>query len=89
MYGIARLMFYLTKLAHSGTLNVKNLLGSMGTVYLRIPPKGEGRGKVIVQTSERLVEFDAVTEGDTGIPNNSDIRVIDILGENVLVVEKS
>jgi len=87
MYGIARLMYYLTKLSHSGTLDVKNLLGGMGTVYLNIPPKGKGKGKVMIQTSERLVEFDAVSESDELIPNNASIRVIDILGENVLVVE--
>ncbi|MCL2632918.1 MAG: NfeD family protein [Oscillospiraceae bacterium] len=88
MYTLAKLMFYLTKLAQTGTLNVKNLLGSMGTVYLTIPPKGEGVGKVMVQTSERLVEFEAVTDEESDIPNNTKVRVIDILGENVLVVEK-
>lgn len=88
MYAIAKVMMYLTKLAQSGTLDVKNLLGSSGTVYLRIPPKGEGKGKVTIQTSERLVEFDAVSEIATEIPNNAGIRVIDILGENVLVVEE-
>jgi hypothetical protein len=87
MYAIARLMYYLARLAHSGTLDVKNLLGSMGTVYLNIPPKGEGKGKVTIQTSERLVEFEAVSENDAAILNNTQIRVIDILGENVLVVE--
>jgi len=86
MYGVARLMYYLMKLAQSGTLDVKNLLGSMGTVYLTIPSKGKGKGKVMVQTSERLVEFDAVSDGEA-IENNASIRVIDILGENVLVVE--
>ena len=86
MYGLARLMVAITKLGHTGTLEVKNLLGSTGTVYLTIPGKGEGKGKVSVQTSERLVEFDAVSETDP-IANNAAIRVIDILGENVLVVE--
>jgi hypothetical protein len=88
MLAIAKVMIYLTKLAHSGTLDVKNLLGSVGTVYLKIPPRGTGRGKVTVQTSERLVEFDAISEIEDDIPNNAQIRVIDILGENVLVVEK-
>jgi len=88
MYAIARVMYQLAKLAHSGTLDVKNLLGSMGTVYLTIPPKGEGKGKVMVQTSERLVEFDAVSESESELSNNAQVRVVDILGENVLVVEK-
>ena len=87
MYALAKIMIQLNKLAHSGTLDVKNLLGNVGTVYLRIPPKGEGKGKVMVQTSERLVEFDAVSETEEEIANNASVRVIDILGENVLVVE--
>jgi len=88
MYALAKIMMYLNRLAHNGTLDVKNLLGNSGTVYLKIPPKGEGRGKVMVQTSERLVEFDAVSESEDYIANNAEVRVIDILGENVLVVER-
>jgi len=88
MFALAKVMMSLTKLAHTGTLDVKTLLGGTGTVYLNIPPKGEGTGKVTIQTSERLVEFEAVSESDEDIPNNAAIRVIDILGENVLVVEK-
>ena len=88
MYALARIMLQLNKLAHCGTLDVKNLLGNSGTVYLRIPPKGEGSGKVTIQTSERLVEFEAVSEAEEEIANNAQIRVIDIVGENVLVVER-
>ncbi|MCL1881007.1 MAG: hypothetical protein FWF76_02385 [Oscillospiraceae bacterium] len=88
MYAMARLMFALLKLAHTGTLDVQNLRGSGGSVYLKIPPKGEGRGKVTIQTSERLVEFDAISEDEGVIPNNAEVRVVDILGGNVLVVER-
>jgi len=89
MFAIAKMMFYLGKLAHNGTLEVSNLVGSTGTVYLKIPPKGEGKGKVTVQTSERSVEFEAVTESAEPIANNAVIKVISIMGENVLVVEKA
>jgi hypothetical protein len=75
-------------MVHSGNLDVKNLLGELGTVYLVIPPKGEGYGKVMIQTSERYVEFEATSEEETPIPGDTPIRVIDILGGNVLVVER-
>ena len=88
MYASALILRKIMKLEHSGTLNVKNLLGSSGTVYLSIPPKGEGSGKVTVQTSERYVEFDAVSNEEISIPNNTQIRVIDITGNNILVVER-
>jgi hypothetical protein len=88
MFAIAKVMFYLSKLAQSGTLEVNKLVGCTGSVYLTIPPKGEGKGKVMVQTSERLLEFEAVSESGTAIANNVIVQVVDIIGENVLVVEK-
>ena len=87
MYGIAKFVQYSAKLAYNGTLNMNSLLGENGTVYIKIPPKGAGQGKVMVQTTDRFVEFEAVSEGEAEIPSNTPIRVVDILGGNVLVVE--
>jgi len=88
MYGIAKLIRLSAKLAYDGTLNINSLLGENGTVYLKIPPKGEGQGKVTVQTGERFVELEAVSEDEAEIPSNTLIRVVDVLGGNVLVVER-
>ena len=88
MYGVAKLIQASKKLAHNGTLNVRNMLGASGTVYLVIPAGGEGRGKVNISSGERFVEFDAVTEEKEALPDGTPIRVTDILGDNVLVVEK-
>ena len=88
MYGVAKLIWASKKLAHNGTLNVRNMLGASGTVYLVIPAGGEGRGKVNISSGERFVEFDAVTEDHESLPDGTPVRVTDILGDNVLVVEK-
>ncbi len=88
MYGVAKLLWVSKKLAQNGTLNVKNLLGASGTVYLVIPGDGENRGKVNVASGERLVEFDAITDGGEALPDGTPVRVIDIRAGNVLVVEK-
>ena len=88
MYGVAKIMQLSKKLAQNGTLNVKNLLGATGSVYLVIPADGKGRGKVNVTSGERLVEFDAITDGTEALPDGTPIRVIDIRSGNVLVVEK-
>lgn len=88
MYGVAKIMQLSKKLAQNGTLNVKNLLGASGTVYLIIPADGESKGKVNVSSGERLVEFDAITEGGEALPDGTPIRVIDIRSGNLLVVEK-
>lgn len=88
MYGVAKVMQVSKKLAQNGTLNVKNLLGAPGTVYLVIPADGDGKGKVNVSSGERLVEFDAITDGNEPLPDGTPVRVIDIRSGNVLVVEK-
>ena len=88
MYGVAKLMQLSRKLAQNGTLNVRNLLGANGSVYLVIPANGKGRGKVNVTSGERLVEYDAITDGSEALPDGTQIRVIDIRSDNVLVVEK-
>lgn len=88
MYGVAKLLWVSKKLAQNGTLNVKNLLGASGTVYLVIPGDGTSRGKVNVSSGERLVEYDAITDGGEALPDGTPVRVIDIRSGNVLVVEK-
>lgn len=88
MYGVAKILQLSKKLAQNGTLNVKNLLGATGQVYLIIPADGNGKGKVNVTSGERLVEFDAMTDGNEALPDGTPIRVIDIRNGNVLIVEK-
>lgn len=88
MFGVAKLMQLSGKLAQNGTINMRNLLGAKGTVYLVIPASGEGKGKVNITTDERSLEFDAITDGKDSIGNGSEIRVTDIRTGNLLVVEK-
>ena len=88
MFGVAKILQLSKKLAQNGTLNVRNLLGASGTVYLVIPADGEGRGKVNVTSGERLVEFDAITDEKEALPDGTPVRVVDIRSGNVLVVEK-
>jgi hypothetical protein len=88
MYGVAKLLWASKKLAQNGTLNVRNLLGASGTVYLVIPGDGKSKGKVNISSGERLVEFDAITDGGEALPDGTPVRVIDIRAGNVLVVEK-
>lgn len=88
MLGVAKLMQVSGKLAQNGTINMRNLLGAKGTVYLVIPATGKGKGKVNITTDERSLEFDAITDGSDPISDGSEIRVTDIRTGNLLVVEK-
>lgn len=88
MYGVAKLIQAMGKLAENGNIVAKNFLGESGTVYLVIPAAGKGTGKVNISVGERCAEFEAVTEDKEAIPSGAAVRVVDIRSENLLVVEK-
>lgn len=46
---MASIAYFMGKLTDSGTLNLNNAKGKVASVYLRIPPKREGTGKVQVK----------------------------------------
>ena len=46
MYLVARLMFASRRLAENGVVNVQNAIGETGTVYIPVPAKGQGEGKI-------------------------------------------
>lgn len=89
MVGVAKIIQAAGKLAQSGNLDPKKFLGETGTVYVTIPAGGKGQGKVNISLGERYTEFDAITEEPENIPSGTNIRVVDIRAENVLVVEKA
>lgn len=88
MFLVAKIIQWSSKLAQNGNFNVKNLLGESGTVYIPIPPKGEGTGKINISCGERFLEFDAVTEEKKTLATGSAVRVVDIISGSTLVVEK-
>ena len=85
---VAKIIQWSSKLTQNGNFNVKNLLGESGTVYIPIPPKGEGTGKINISCGERFLEFDAVSEKDKMLATGSAVRVVDIVAGSTLVVEE-
>lgn len=85
---LAKIMQMSMKLQSSGNININNAIGQQGMVYLIIPPKGKGQGKVNVVIQERLREFEAITESDDSIPTGTGIVVKRIMPPDILVVEK-
>ncbi len=85
---VAMLFVSITRLAQSGTMDVKSAKGRSGEVYLPIPAGRSGRGKITITLQGALREIDAVTEGET-LPRGTAVRVVDIAGNGVLLVEKA
>ena len=88
MFLVAKIIQWSSKLTQNGNFNIKNLLGENGTVYIPIPPKGEGTGKINISCGERFLELDAVCEGDKMLATGSAVRVVDIIAGSTLVVEQ-
>ncbi len=86
MFVVAKLIQMSGKLAEDGTLNLRNAIGETATVYVTIPPKGDGEGKVTMQLQGRFCEMDAVNAGDTSLASGKQVLVTDIIGD-MLVVE--
>ena len=87
MFLVAKLVQLSSKLQENGTQDIKNALGLTATVYIPIPPKGQGYGKVTFTLQGTFTEHEAVTETDTALPVGTDVRIVDVIGDK-LVVEK-
>ena len=85
MFAVAKLIQLSSRLAENGTLDVRNCLGLTGTVYIPIPPKGQGEGKVNVTVQGQLRELSAVSTGDEILKTGSQVRITDIRGDTVVV----
>lgn len=83
---LAAMMRAAMSLQSDGTLNLKNALGSCGSVYLTIPASRSQKGKVSLLVQDRLGEFDAVTDEEQPIPTGSEIVVVGVSGKSTLVV---
>ena len=83
---VAKMVQASRRLAENGALDLKNAIGETATVYLTVPPKNGGSGKITMQLQGRFCEFDAVGAGDTALPTGTQVIVIDVLGD-ALVVE--
>lgn len=85
---VAKMVQASRDLAENGILDMKNAIGETATVYLTVPPKNKGNGKITMRLQGRFGEFDAIQSGDEQIPTGTQVLVTDVRGD-VLVVEQN
>lgn len=73
-------------LRSDGTVNVRNAVGCMGTVYTPIPGERKGEGKIQLLIQNRTEEFLAQTTG-LPLPTGTPVKVVEVLGENLMLVK--
>ena len=84
---VAKMIQATAKLAENGTLNLKNAIGETATVYVPIPPKNQGTGKITMQLQGRFCELDAVNLGEEMLTTGSQVLVSDVVGDTLVVEE--
>ncbi len=85
---VAKLMRLLTRLNVDGTVRVDQAVGSRGTVYLSVPGKRAGVGKVQVSQANRLVEYQAVTREES-LPTGAKVVVVGVIAPDTVEVAQA
>lgn len=83
----AVIMRAVIKMQSDGTVDYRNAVGEVGSVYIPIPPNREGSGKITVIIQERLCECDAVTDENSKLKTGTDVVVTGLADSDTLIVE--
>ena len=86
---VMMLFKWLSGMQQDGNIDVfKMAAHCQGTVYLTIPERRSGKGKIQITINNSVREYNAVTDGEalkTGTP----VRVVEAVSADTLLVEKS
>lgn len=80
------IMRSLLKLSEDNTFDLSKTVGKTGDVYLTIPPKRSGKGKVFISVNGSTRELDAITDSEEHLKNGALIKIVGIEGD-LLIVE--
>lgn len=86
MFLTASLVYFLLKMQHSGNIEPGDIIGSFGTVYLRIPGGRSEIGKVTAEVKGTSQEIIAVA--DEEIPRGCSVKIIQHIDGRRFLVEK-
>jgi membrane protein implicated in regulation of membrane protease activity len=80
MYGVHWIVRTMGRLGEDGTIRIHAALGQEGTVYIPIPAGKAQAGKIQLRLQNRLVEYEAVTNGPDRLTTGTKVRVVGIAG---------
>lgn len=85
LVAMAFLMRAIMRLRSSGNIDNAKAVGKIADVYLTIPAKGNGMGKINLTLEERFVELNAIQEGNSPITTGAKVKVTAIVGDTLVV----
>lgn len=81
-------LFYLMqKMTNDGSISHKSAIGRTGIVYIPVPKKKSGIGKIIVKIQGGDNELEAMTDEDEDIITNTSVEVVGIIDSRILMVK--
>jgi hypothetical protein len=89
LYGVYWLFKQVYKLQHTGTENIRNAVGAAAVVYVPIPGKRAGAGKVTFRLQNRVVEYLAVTEDENRLATGENVVVVAIMNSDTVRVART
>lgn len=89
IYGVYWLYKQVFRLQNSGTENIRNAIGAPAVVYVPIPAKRAGAGKVTFKLQNRLVEYLAVTDDDARLATGEKVVVTAIISPDTVRVSRA
>lgn len=87
MFLTALAIWLMYKLQHSGNIAPGDFIGKTGTVYLSIPAKRSGSGKVTVRIAGSTAEISA--EAEEELPTGTPVVIESQISESLYLVRKS
>jgi hypothetical protein len=86
MYGVYWMMRGLYQLQAEGTPRIRRTVGKHATVYLKIPGRRSGTGKIQIDLQNRTMEYLAMTSGDA-LPTGAKVVVVNVVTPTTVEVE--
>jgi len=86
IYSFFLIIKQVQKLAENNSFQIASTLNKTAEVYLTIPEKKTGKGKIMISVNGSFHELSAMTENEK-IPSGSIIKVVKIENNNILIVE--
>ena len=83
---IALVYYFFERMSQEGNVDLRQAIGKQGSVYIPIPNRNEGIGKVQIVLSESLKTLDAIAK-DNAITTGSQVTVVGIINEMLEVEE--
>lgn len=85
---IAFMLRQVLLLSQDNTFHVHKSVGRVAEVYLRIPATNTQGGKIIVSVNGTIHELLAVASEDEEIPTGAKVRIVSVVDEDTVLVER-